>query len=95
LSGGANDDVLIGGAGDDTILGGAGDDVLLGGPGADILDGGDGDDVEIDGAAAARLAQGPDGQDWLATHASTVDGKTVLDLGSRTVTLPQAQLSQL
>ena len=96
LSGGANDDVLIGGAGADTILGNAGDDVLLGGPGVDVLDGGDGDDIEIDGAnAAARLAQNAGGQDWLASHATTVDGKTVLDLGSRTVTLPQAQLSQL
>ena len=95
LSGGANDDVLIGGAGDDTILGNAGDDVLLGGPGADVLDGGDGDDVEIQGTDAARLAQNAGEQDWLAAHASTVDGKTVLDLGSRTVTLPQAQLAQL
>ena len=78
-----------------TFSGGAGDDVLLGGPGTDALDGGDGDDIEIDGADAARLAPGSDDQDWLATHASTVDGKTVLDLGGRTVTLPQAQLSQL
>lgn len=92
LSGGADDDVLIGGAGPDTILGGAGDDVLLGGPGADILDGGAGDDIEIEGAAARLAAGGPD---WLATHASTVDGRVVLDVGSRTVTLPQAQLSQL
>ncbi len=95
LGGGEGDDVLIGGAGDDTITGGPGDDVLLGGPGADILDGGPGDDVEIDAAAAARLAAGTTGQDWLAAHASSVDGKTVLDLGTRTVTLPQAQLSQL
>jgi Ca2+-binding RTX toxin-like protein len=95
LSGGAGDDVLLGGAGNDTILGGAGDDVLLGGPGIDVLDGGDGDDIEIEGAAAARLAGGGTGQEWLSTHASTVDGKTVLDLGNRTVTLPQAQLGQL
>ena len=87
--------MIIGGAGADTLLGNAGDDVLLGGPGADVLDGGDGDDVEIQGADAARLAPNSAGQDWLATHASTVDGKTVLDLGSRTVTLPQAQLGQL
>ena len=95
LNGGDNDDVLIGGAGNDTILGGAGDDVLLGGPGADILDGGTGDNVVIDSAAAAANKLAPSGQEWLSTHASTVDGKTVLDLGSRTVTLPQAQLSQL
>jgi Ca2+-binding RTX toxin-like protein len=93
VSAGAGDDVVIGGAGDDTILGGVGDDVLLGGPGSDLLDGGDGDDIEIEGAAA-RLAGGS-GQDWLSTHASTVDGKTVLDLGTRTVTLPKAQLGQL
>ncbi len=95
LTGGQGDDVIIGGAGADTLLGNAGDDVLLGGPGADVLDGGDGDDVEIQGADAARLAPNSADQDWLATHASTVDGKTVLDLGSRTVTLPQAQLGQL
>lgn len=100
LSGGDGDDVLIGGGGSDTITGGAGDDVLLGGPGADALDGGDGDDIEIDGAgaaasSAARLSTDASGHDWLSSHASTVDGKTVLDLGSRTVTLPQAQLSQL
>lgn len=95
LSGGAGDDVLLGGAGDDTILGGANDDVLLGGPGNDVLDGGAGDDVEIQGTDAARLTADAAAQDWLATHASTVNGKTVLDLGSRTVTLPQAQLSQL
>jgi len=95
LSGGARDDVLIGGAGDDTLLGNGGDDVLLGGPGTDVLDGGDGDDVEIQGTDAARLAADTSAQDWLSTHASTVDGKTVLDLGTRTVTLPQAQLGQL
>ncbi len=95
LSGGAGDDILVGGAGDDTLLGGAGDDILLGGPGLDVLDGGVGDDIEIDGAAAASLRTDSGGQDWLAAHASTVDGKTVLNLGDRTVTLPVAQLSQL
>ncbi len=93
-NGGDGDDVLIGGEGNDTITGGAGDDVLLGGPGADVLDGGDGDDIQIDAAAAPVNRLAPSGQEWLSTHASTVDGKTVLDLGSRTVTLPQAQLSQ-
>jgi len=95
LSGGAHDDVLIGGAGNDTLLGNGGDDVLLGGPGTDVLDGGDGDDVEIQGTDAAQLAADASEQEWLTTHASTVDGKTVLDLGNRTVTLPQAQLGQL
>ncbi len=96
LDGGAGDDVLIGGQGDDTILGGAGDDVLLGGPGNDVLDGQDGDNVLIQGfaATASKLAVTQDRQ-WVAQHASTVDGKTVLDLGSRTVILPQAEVSQL
>ncbi len=96
LDGGDGDDVLIGGEGDDTILGGLGDDVLLGGPGNDVLDGQDGDDVEIQGfaASASKLSVSRDRQ-WVADHASTVDGTTVLDLGSRTVTLPQAQPSQL
>jgi len=95
LSGGDGDDVMIGGAGDDTLTGGAGDDVLLGGPGNDVIDGGDGDDVEINFAAAEPLSKASTGRTWLAGHASTVDGKTVLDLGSRSVTLPQAQLPQL
>ena len=92
LSGGDGNDVMIGGAGDDTLTGGAGDDVLLGGPGNDVIDGGDGDDVEINFAAAEPVSKASTGRTWLAGHASTVDGKTVLDLGSRTVTLPQAQL---
>ncbi len=92
LNGGDGDDVLIGGEGNDTITGGAGDDVLLGGPGADVL-GGEGDDIQIDAAAAQVNKSAPSEQEWLSTHAGTVDGKTVLDLGSRTVTLPQAQLS--
>ncbi len=94
LNGNDGDDVLIGGAGNDTINGGAGDDVLLGGPGLDVFDGGGGDDIVIEGAAVNGLStQGT--QSWLSTHATTVHGRTVLDLGSRTVTLPQAQLSQL
>jgi len=95
LNGGDGSDVLIGGAGNDTLTGGAGDDVLLGGPGNDVIDGGDGDDVEINFAAAEPLSKASTGRNWLAGHASTVDGKTVLDLGTRTVTLPQAQLPQL
>jgi Ca2+-binding RTX toxin-like protein len=97
LNGQAGDDIIIGGLGADTITGGAGDDVLLGGPGADVIDGGDGDDVEINSraAASARSSAAPSGQQWLDSHASTVNGKTVLDLGDRTVTLPQAQLAQL
>jgi Ca2+-binding RTX toxin-like protein len=76
--GGEGDDVLIGGDGDDTLLGGEGDDVLIGGPGLDVLDGGGGDDVEI------QLVD----LEWLASHVRVVDGKTVLELGGTTRTLP-------
>ena len=95
INGGNGDDVLIGGEGDDTITGGEDDDVLLGGPGSDVLDGGNGDDIEIDGVNVAARSLDAGDQNWLAAHASTVDGKTVLNLGDHTVTLPQADLSQL
>ena len=95
LNGDDGDDVLLGGAGDDTITGGADDDVLLGGPGTDILDGGTGDNVVIEALAAVAKAAGGDPQAWVAEHATTVDGETVLDLGDHSVTLPQAQLGQL
>jgi Ca2+-binding RTX toxin-like protein len=95
LGGGDGDDVLIGGAGDDTINGNAGDDVLIGGGGTDVLDGGAGDNVVIGFTALTSRSANATGADWVAAHAGTVDGKTVLDLGTRTVTLPQAQLSQL
>jgi len=95
LNGGDGDDVLIGGAGDDTIRGDADDDVLIGGGGTDVLDGGAGDNVVIGFAALTSRSAGAAGADWVSAHAATVDGKTVLDLGGRTVTLPQAQLSQL
>ena len=81
-SGGDGDDVLLGGDGNDTLLGGAGDDVLIGGPGTDTLDGAPGDDVVIQSLTA--------GQRFLATHASTVGGKTVLELDGRKLTLPNA-----
>jgi Ca2+-binding RTX toxin-like protein len=79
LDGGAGDDVLIGGAGDDTLLGGDGDDVVLGGPGNDTTDGGLGGNVVL----------------GLAKTVRTVDGKTVLNVGGKRVTLPRAQPSQL
>ena len=81
-SGGDGDDVLLGGDGNDTLLGGADDDVLIGGPGTDTLDGAPGDDVVIQSLTA--------GQRFLATHASTVGGKTVLELDGRKLTLPNA-----
>ena len=96
LDGGAGDDVLIGGDGDDSLLGGPGDDVLIGGPGNDTVDGGGGDDVVLDlargGAVTSATAAGTG---WLATHARVVDGKTVLDVGGKRRTLPDASLSEL
>jgi len=74
--------------------------VLIGGPGIDFLDAGDGEDVEIqlvagdtatDGVTSATLAD----KVWLATHAHIVDGKTVLDVGGKSRTLPRTDLSQL
>jgi Ca2+-binding RTX toxin-like protein len=96
LDGGEGDDVLIGGAGDDVLLGGAGDDVLLGGPGNDTLDGGPGDNVVIQSFGADIVTSATTaGNDWLTTHARTVNGKTVLDVGGKGRTLPHAGLAQL
>jgi Ca2+-binding RTX toxin-like protein len=96
LSGDDGNDVLLGGAGNDTLLGGAGDDVLLGGPGTDTIDGAPGDDVVIQGLTAdsARSATRV-GTRWLATHARTVKGKTVLTVGGEKHTLPHANLARL
>ena len=82
--GGDGDDVLIGSDGDDVLLGGPDDDVLIGGPGIDVLDGGAGDDIEIQsvGADTVRSATAV-GEDWLAAHARTVMGKTVLEMGGK------------
>jgi Ca2+-binding RTX toxin-like protein len=96
LVGGDSDDVLIGGAGDDVLLGGAGDDVLIGGPGNDTLDGGPGDNVVLEGSGADRVTSATAvGNDWLASHSRTVNGKTVLDVGGKERTLPRAGLAQL
>ena len=95
LDGGDGDDVLIGGAGDDTLLGGAGDDVLIGGPGNDTLDGGTGDNIVLDSAANVVTSATTVGNDWLTTHARTVNGKTVLNVGGKKRTLPHADLAQL
>ena len=94
--GGAGDDVLLGGAGNDTIRGGDGDDVLIGGPGTDILDGGTGSNVVLDslGLNAVKSAATA-GKAWLATHARTVNGKTVLVVDGKDRTLPRAGLAQL
>ena len=94
--GGDGDDVLVGGAGDDVLLGGAGDDVLLGGAGNDTIDGGPGSNIEIQslGADTVRAAVTV-GTGWLESHARTVDGKTVLDIGGKKHTLPRADLHKL
>jgi Ca2+-binding RTX toxin-like protein len=90
LDGGNGDDVLIGGSGDDTLLGGAGDDVLIGGPGTDTLDGGSGDNVLLDGENVANGVV----QDlaWLAAHTHVAAGETVLDTGTKSYTVPVADL---
>jgi Ca2+-binding RTX toxin-like protein len=96
VDGGDGDDVLLGGDGDDVLLGGAGDDVLIGGPGTDTIDGGPGDNVVLDGFGANTVTSAAAaGKDWLTTHARTVDGKTVLDVGGKERTLPRADLVQL
>ena len=96
LDGGDDDDVLIGGDGDDVLLGGPGDDVLIGGPGNDTIDGGDGDNIVIQAFGADTVTSATAaGMGWLASNARTVDGKTVLDVGSKPRTLPHADLSQL
>ncbi len=94
LFGGPGEDTLDGGAGADKRFGQAGDDTLLGG--ADVLDGGPGDDVVVQslGADTVTAAQTV-GREWLGAHAHTAGGETVLELGGRPRTLPQAELSQL
>jgi hypothetical protein len=83
-------------AGDDVLSGGPGDDVLIGGPGLDVIDGGPGDDIEIQllGSDNVTSAKSVD-REWLASHIRVVKGKTVLDLGGETHTLPHADLSRL
>jgi Ca2+-binding RTX toxin-like protein len=103
--GGDGNDVLIGGDGNDVLTGGAGDDVLIGGAGLDVLDGGGDDDVVIQlaaggvGIAAAedddvRSATAADDA-WLAAHVRIVDGRTVIDVGGKAVTLARTDLSAL
>ena len=96
LDGGDGDDVLLGGDGDDMLLGGAGDDVLIGGPGNDTMDGGPGDNIVLDAFGANTVTSATTAEkDWLTTHARTVNGKTVLEVGGKERTLPRADLAQL
>jgi Ca2+-binding RTX toxin-like protein len=96
LDGGDGDDVLIGGEGNDVLLGGAGDDVLIGGPGDDTIDGGSGDNVVVDARAAKTVISATSaGREWLARHARTVGGKTVLDVNGRARMLPRADLPEI
>ena len=95
-NGGDGADVLVGSDGNDVLIGGPGDDVLLGGLGTDIIDGGDGDDIEIQSLGADTVTSATAaGREWLRTHARTVDGKTVLDVGGKQRTLPRADLGKL
>jgi len=96
VNGAEGNDVLIGGAGNDVLSGGPGDDVLLGGGGIDVIDGGDGDDIEIQSIGADAVSSATTvGEDWLAAHARTVNGKTVLAIDGQATKLPRAKLSQL
>jgi Ca2+-binding RTX toxin-like protein len=96
LAGGDGDDILIGGSGNDVLLGDAGDDVLIGGPGNDTVDGGAGDNVVLNGLGANTVKSATTaGKQWLTTHARTVNGKTVLNVGGKKRTLPRARLAQL
>ena len=95
-NGGDGNDVLIGSAGNDVLTGGPGDDVIIGGAGLDVIDGGDGDDIEIQSIGADPVSSAKSvGKDWLAEHARTVEGKTVLDVGGKEKTLPRIELSEL
>jgi Ca2+-binding RTX toxin-like protein len=94
--GGNGNDVLVGSAGDDVLLGGSGDDVLIGGPGIDVIVGGDGDDIEIQSLGFDSVSSATSvGEDWLAAHARTVKGKTVLEVDGKQIKLPRADLSEL
>ena len=103
-NGGDDADILVGGDGNDVLNGGNGDDVLVGGPGIDTLDGGPDDNViiqlvgnggrmaaEADAVHSAKVADDA----WVARHVSIVDGKTVIDVGGKQLTLHQTDLSQL
>jgi Ca2+-binding RTX toxin-like protein len=94
--GGAGNDVLVGSDGNDVLLGGPDDDVLLGGLGNDVLDGGDGEDIEIQSLGADTVTSAHEAtKEWIVSHVRIVNGKTVLDVGGKPLTLPRADLSEL
>jgi Ca2+-binding RTX toxin-like protein len=94
--GGDGDDVLIGSPGNDVLRGGAGDDVLIGGGGIDVLDGGPGNNIVIQGLTADTVTSATVvGEEWLAVHASSMDGKTVLEVRGEQWTLPHTDLAEL
>jgi Ca2+-binding RTX toxin-like protein len=95
-NGGDGNDVLVGSDGNDVLLGGPGDDVLLGGLGVDVIDGGDGDDIEIQFVSEDTVSSATRADDeWLAAHVRIVGGRTQLDVGGRSRTLPNVDLSAL
>ena len=66
--------------------------MLIGGPGNDVLDGAPGDDVVLQLVGDNVRSASAVGSKWLATHASTVKGKTVLKLDGEQRILPRADL---
>ena len=94
-NGGDGNDVLVGSDGNDVLLGGLDDDVLLGGLGVDVIDGGD-DDIEIQFVSEDTVSSATRADDeWLAAHVRIVGGRTQLDVGGRSRTLPNVDLSAL
>ena len=70
--------------------------MLIGGPGNDILDGGAGDNVVIAIAAANDVSQAKVvGKRWVAKHARTVKGRTVLTHSGEKHRLPRATVARL
>ena len=55
--------------------------MLIGGAGLDVLDGGSGDNILIQGETVRSGLVAT--KAWLARHARTVNGDTVIDVGGR------------
>ena len=96
--GGADNVITNATNGDDVVsISGSGPSATVSGLAAnDTLDGGPGDNVVIDSLAAnAVRSASVVGKQWLATHARTISGKTVLQVGGEQRTLPRARLARL